>query len=152
MMYHQTTHRCLWQSDVLPEELWQCLAALDCCHLRWQRQVVLQLQTAQVRTPPLLFGPQWQRQLLALLPGGKTSVAHPHWFVLQGAESFDSLSVQRLYTYSHNTSSSTSAYPTEPSIWSSISRFISTAYSIGSSFTSGSINPLTIIVEASVSD
>ena len=44
------------------------------------------------------------------------------------------------------------SYPTDPSICSSISRFISTAYSIGSSFTNGSINPLTIIVLASASE
>jgi len=43
------------------------------------------------------------------------------------------------------------AYPTEPSICSSIRRFISTAYSMGSSRTSGSIKPLTIIVLASAS-
>ena len=43
-------------------------------------------------------------------------------------------------------------YPTVPSICSSISRFISTAYSIGSSLTSGSMKPLTIIVLASASD
>ena len=42
--------------------------------------------------------------------------------------------------------------PTEPSICSSISRFISTAYSIGSSLISGSMKPLTIIVLASASD
>ena len=39
--------------------------------------------------------------------------------------------------------------PTEPSICSWIKRFISTAYSIGSSFTNGSKKPLTIIVLAS---
>ncbi len=43
------------------------------------------------------------------------------------------------------------AYPTDPSICSSISRFISTAYSIGSSFTSGSMKPVTIIEAASAS-
>ena len=48
--------------------------------------------------------------------------------------------------------SSNLRYPTEPSICSWIRRFISTAYSIGSSFTSGSMNPLTIMVEASSSD
>ncbi len=42
-------------------------------------------------------------------------------------------------------------YPTVPSIWSSMSRFISTAYSMGSSLTSGSMNPLTIMVLASAS-
>ena len=42
--------------------------------------------------------------------------------------------------------------PTDPSIWSWISLFISTAYSIGSSLTSGSMNPLTIRVEASASE
>ena len=42
--------------------------------------------------------------------------------------------------------------PTLPSIWSWISRFISTAYSIGSSLISGSMKPLTIIVLASASD
>ncbi len=42
-------------------------------------------------------------------------------------------------------------YPTEPSICSWIRRFISTAYSIGSSLTSGSMKPLTIMVLASAS-
>jgi hypothetical protein len=42
-------------------------------------------------------------------------------------------------------------YPTVPSICNSIKRFISTAYSIGSSLTSGSMKPLTIIVAASAS-
>src|SRR4051812_26308975 len=41
--------------------------------------------------------------------------------------------------------------PTEPSIWSWISRFISTAYSSGSSFVIGSTKPLTIIALASAS-
>src|SRR5438477_8416927 len=39
--------------------------------------------------------------------------------------------------------------PTDPSIWSWISRFISTAYSSGSSFVIGSTKPLTIIALAS---
>jgi hypothetical protein len=39
----------------------------------------------------------------------------------------------------------------EPSICSSISRFISTAYSIGSSLTIGSMKPLTMSLEASSS-
>ena len=39
----------------------------------------------------------------------------------------------------------------EPSIWSSIRRFISTAYSIGSSLTIGSMKPLTISLPASSS-
>src|SRR5262245_5509207 len=43
-------------------------------------------------------------------------------------------------------------YPTVPSICSSISLFISTAYSIGSSFTNGSMKPPTIIVLASASE
>ena len=43
-------------------------------------------------------------------------------------------------------------YPTEPSIWSWISRFISTAYSSGSSFVIGSTKPETIIARASASD
>src|SRR5581483_7419478 len=43
-------------------------------------------------------------------------------------------------------------YPTEPSIWSWISRFISTAYSSGSSFVIGSTNPETIIALASASE
>lgn len=42
--------------------------------------------------------------------------------------------------------------PTLPSICSSISRFISTAYSMGSSLISGSTNPVTIMEEASASD
>ena len=44
------------------------------------------------------------------------------------------------------------AQPTEPSIWSWISRFISTAYSSGSSFVIGSTKPETIIALASVSE
>ncbi|MNN00693.1 hypothetical protein D3C81_1132930 [compost metagenome] len=36
-------------------------------------------------------------------------------------------------------------YPMEPSISNLIKRFISTAYSIGSSFVNGSIKPITII-------
>ncbi len=43
-------------------------------------------------------------------------------------------------------------HPTDPSIWSWISLFISTAYSMGSSLTSGSMKPLTIRVEASASE
>ncbi len=42
--------------------------------------------------------------------------------------------------------------PTEPSIWSWISRFISTAYSSGSSFVIGSTKPDTTIADASDSD
>jgi hypothetical protein len=42
--------------------------------------------------------------------------------------------------------------PTEPSIWSWISRFISTAYSSGSSFVIGSTKPETIIADASASE
>ena len=41
-------------------------------------------------------------------------------------------------------------YPTEPSISSWMRRFNSTAYSSGSSFVNGSMNPLTIIVSASL--
>ncbi len=41
--------------------------------------------------------------------------------------------------------------PTEPSIWSSMSRFSSTAYSMGSSRVMGSMNPFTIIAVASTS-
>jgi hypothetical protein len=37
-------------------------------------------------------------------------------------------------------------HPTEPSIWSWINLFISKAYSIGSSLTSGSMKPATIYV------
>src|SRR5262249_56577218 len=43
-------------------------------------------------------------------------------------------------------------YPTEPSIWSWIRRFISTAYSSGSSFVIGSTKPDTTIAEASASE
>ena len=42
--------------------------------------------------------------------------------------------------------------PTEPSIWSWISRFISTAYSSGSSFVIGSTKPETINADASPSE
>ncbi len=42
--------------------------------------------------------------------------------------------------------------PTDPSIWSWISRFSSTAYSSGSSFVIGSTKPETIIAAASASE
>ena len=42
--------------------------------------------------------------------------------------------------------------PTEPSIWSWIRRFISTAYSSGSSFVIGSTKPDTTIADASASE
>ena len=42
--------------------------------------------------------------------------------------------------------------PTEPSIWSSIRRLSSTAYSMGSSRVMGSMNPFTIMAVASTSD
>lgn len=44
------------------------------------------------------------------------------------------------------------AYPMDPSISNLIRRFISTAYSIGSSFVNGSMKPMTIICVASASD
>lgn len=43
-------------------------------------------------------------------------------------------------------------YPIEPSISNLIRRFISTAYSIGSSFVKGSMKPITIISVASCSE
>ena len=43
------------------------------------------------------------------------------------------------------------SYPIESTISSWISRFSSTAYSIGSSLVTGSMNPLTIIAAASSS-
>src|SRR4029453_18021138 len=43
-------------------------------------------------------------------------------------------------------------HPTEPSIWSWISRFISTAYSSGSSFVIGSTKPETTTADAPASD
>ena len=42
--------------------------------------------------------------------------------------------------------------PTDPSIWSWMRRFISTAYSSGSSFVIGSTKPETIIADASASE
>ena len=44
------------------------------------------------------------------------------------------------------------SYPIEPSISNLIKRFISTAYSIGSSFVNGSMKPITIISVASCSE
>ena len=53
-----------------------------------------QLQTAQVRAPPLFLCPQRQGQLLAQAPGSQAPVAHPRGFVFGGAESFHRLSAQ----------------------------------------------------------
>ena len=68
---------------------------------------MLQLKTTQVGTPPLFLCPQRQRQLLTQLPGSQTSVAHPRRFVFGGAERFNGLSAQCLYscTDRHNASS-----------------------------------------------
>jgi Domain of unknown function (DUF222) len=46
---------------------------------------------------------------------------------------------------------SSQLYPIAPSIWSSIRRFSSTAYSMGSSRVMGSMNPFTIMAVASTS-
>ena len=54
--------------------------------------------------------------------------------------------------YADEVSPLDSDHPTEPSIWSWISRFISTAYSSGSSFVIGSTKPETIIALASASE
>jgi len=52
----------------------------------------------------------------------------------------------------HHSSFGQSTHPTEPSIWSWMSLFISTAYSMGSSLTRGSMKPLTIRVDDSASE
>jgi hypothetical protein len=57
---------------------------------------------------------------------------------------------QQKAVFAGNTASNLNLlYPIEPSISNLIRRFISTAYSIGSSFVNGSIKPMTIICVAS---
>src|SRR5437667_640298 len=107
-----------------------------------------QIQGAEIRpTPELVIGPgEWKRRChrrgsaailerprgLAALSGVCQSLRRP----IRQERSKLGLPFRR-------------RHPTEPSICSWIRRFISTAYSIGSSFTIGSMKPETIIAAAS---
>src|SRR5262249_39648661 len=95
--------------------------------------------------------------------GGKTTTDNPHQILTRKAvtaratPATTAIASPARKTYGRKSSRDTAqdpegdaggpGQPTDPSIWSWISLFISTAYSIGSSFTSGSMNPLTIMVE-----
>ena len=83
--------------------------------------------------------------------GGAAFVAHPGRHRLGGDQVFEGVPVESRRR-GGGSGGSGHRQPTDPSICSWMSLFISTAYSIGSSFTSGSMNPPTIIVLASASE
>src|SRR4029079_11981833 len=97
--------------------------------------------TAQVGAAVLLVGAGGDGETVEGGERLETALAQPAGLFQPSRDLFDRLAGKLLGgRFDH---------PTEPSISSAISRFISTAYSIGSSFTIGSMNPLTIIVVAS---
>ena len=105
-----------------------------CCNVRASRSLslVIDLMTVFAVTKDLPTQPF----LLAI----RFRVADQHPFIRVTPVDF----IDREF-FAHNN------HPTLPSICSSISRFNSTAYSIGSSFTKGSMKPVTIIDDASTS-
>src|SRR6187401_1242028 len=97
----------------------------------------------QVGTPPLLLLASGRWRALRSRPPCQAQVAEPPGFLEAFADAPDRVSVER--------EGGGRRHPTAPSIWSWIRRFISTAYSIGSSLTIGSMKPFTIIALASAS-
>ena len=96
----------------------------------------VQLERGQVGVAPLLGPLGGRRQGFELIEGARADRA--------GEPRCDRQRLERR--------SIERRHPTEPSICSSIRRFSSTAYSIGSSRVIGSMNPFTIIAVASTSD
>ncbi len=111
------------------------------CHRHAQR---IQRETTQRCAPPGFFFLMRERHLLRQRPGGAPRGAHPVGFGIQVGQR---LNVARAHSRKI-WGCLCGAHPTEPSICRSISRFNSTAYSIGNSFTNGSKKPLTIIAAA----
>src|SRR4029077_153470 len=102
--------------------------------VRWRRQV-RKVDAAHVSPAPLLIGLARHRKPFVIGKGAFAATAQPVGFALDLLQGFCCQS---------------QSYPTEPSISSWMSRLSSTAYSSGSSFVKGSMNPLTIIVSASL--
>ncbi len=92
-----------------------------------RRRIRVQAEPAHISAPPLFLGRARPLHVIEALSGLRAQGPHPC----------------RFETFCH--------HPTVPVISSSIRRFSSTAYSIGSCLTSGSRKPLTIMREASCS-
>ena len=127
--------------------------------------VILQLETGEPRAPPGFFVIGRPRRSFKDLPCGIPYLLQPVWlgeacaYLLgcdrkregveaKGFRCHNMFSTEACPVYRFP---SLPTYPILPSIWSWIRRFISTAYSMGSSFTSGSMNPPTIMLAASPS-
>src|SRR5882672_11919241 len=102
---------------------------LECRELRG-------VEPGYIGAAPLLVGAAGHRQPLIGRKRVAAPVAQPVGFAL-------ACLLQGLCVESHG-------QPTDPSISSWMRRFSSTAYSRGSSLVNGSMNPLTIIVSASL--
>src|SRR5213075_2031821 len=105
------------------------------------------LERAEIRAPPQLVVAAWQRQRAERGDRGATALERP-CALARGLRARERRLGPRLRQRGDRPRGDR-AHPTEPSICSWIRRFISTAYSIGSSFTTGSMKPETIIAAAS---
>ncbi len=123
----------------------------DFHELKHQLRVLLFRSLSSRWPPPMLYNsfqiacPSTTRQQLALTVCNRLTSQQQN---CRSAPSSSCASTVQSICRSQN---GRDAYPTLPSICNSISLFISTAYSIGSSFTSGSMKPVTIIDAASAS-
>ena len=110
----------------------------------------LGLEEPNIRPHPVLVAAIRQAERHESVERGAADVARPRRQRRRGDDPFKKGRVER-GSWRGRGGAHGFGQPTEPSICSSISRFISTAYSMGSSLTSGSMNPPTIIVLASAS-
>ena len=112
-------------------------------------QVAVARHLGERRAAPLLLLPARPAGLLGAAPPGDAQVAEPVGLATSRAEARDRRRVERSRRRRGHRSGL--GHPTAPSIWSWMRRFISTAYSIGSSLTIGSMKPFTIMALASAS-
>ena len=115
---------------------------------RVEQQLAVARQRVQLGAAPLLLLAGRRRRRGGALPPAGAEVAQPVGLVEPVADAPDRVGVEGRCGLRE----ASSAQPTAPSIWSWMRRFISTAYSIGSSFTIGSMKPFTIMALASASD
>ena len=113
-----------------------------------EQQLGIARQGVERGAAPLLLLAGGHRRQRGALPPSRAKRAQPVGFVQSVADAPDRIGVERRCGLREGHR----AQPTAPSIWSWMRRFISTAYSIGSSLTIGSMNPLTIMAAASASD
>src|SRR5439155_7703600 len=106
------------------------------------------LKPAEVRAPPQLVRIARERECAGDSHRRAPAIERPLRLTRLGGARQRALSPFEVETGRHR-EVRCRRHPTEPSIWSWIRRFISTAYSIGSSFTIGSMKPDTIIPAAS---